>query len=391
MPSASPFTTIFTYPWDLHDDGLDRALDVIQNEAHLKGVSLAVAYHIGTYFLPHNPRRKIFFGEDGMVLFVPEVQRWATTKMRPRVGRVVEGRQWLHGLAEGIHKRSLQLTFWTVYCYNHYLARTYLDCAQRDALGNPHLAHLCPANPEVRRYALALSEDLAVNYRPDAFYLESLGYLPFGYGYLGGKFLTPITPRAEFLLGLCFCAHCQKAADLGGDSARFQADVADWLERELPRMPTPADQAPVDADWLNTAFDNRLQHYLAARGQQATSLYEEVVKRIKAAGGLVESDCATAAESPHSGLVSERVNAVTDRLGIGVPSRPEEVRTRRAGLAPGRQLLANIQPSHASSEASLVQTVGAARRAGVDGFTFYNYGLIRREQLRWIGAACRQL
>jgi hypothetical protein len=391
MPSAKFFTTIFTYPWDLSDDGLERALDVIQGEANLGGVSLAVAYHIGTFFLPHNPRRKIFFGEDGMVLFVPEAKRWTGVRLRPRISQIAENPDRMHRFVETIKKRGLHFTFWTVYFYNHYLARTYPDAAQRDALGNPHLAHLCPANPDVRDYALTLTDDLVANCKPDAFYLESLCFLPFGYGYLGTKFLTPLTPRARFLLGLCFCDACLKAADMGGDAVRFKADVAAWLEHELPRMPSTADMALPVEDWINTAFDNRLQHYLSARAQSATSLYEGVVKRIKSSGDIrVESDFASSSELPESGLIPDRVHAVTDRLGIGVPTQESQVKQHRQSLAGKNQLLANIQPEHVGSEASAIQTVREAARAGVDGFTFYNYGLIRREQLRWIGSAIRK-
>jgi hypothetical protein len=391
MADSKYFTTIFTYPWDLSDDGLDKALDVIQGEAHLGGVSLAVAYHIGTFFLPHNPRRKIFFGEDGVVLFQPEARRWAGARLQPRVGKAVENAEWLHRLTEGVKKRGLHLTFWTVYFYNHYLARTYPQAAQLDALGNPHLAHLCPANPDVRSYTLALTDDLAANHQPDAFYLESLCFLPFGYGYLGTKFLTPMTPRCRFVLGLCFCEACLKAADMGGDARRFKADVAAWLEQELPRMPSAAEQSEPVEDWINTAFDNRLQHYLAARAQSASSLYEEVVKLIKGSGDVrVESDFAAASDLAESGLLPERINAVTDRLGIGVPTQAAQVKPRRQGLGQGKQLLANIQPEHVGSEVSARQVVREAARAGVDGFTFYNYGLIRREQLRWIGSAIRK-
>src|SRR6516225_3461368 len=95
MPEPKTLKTIFTYPWDLNDDGIDRALDVIQNEAQLNGVSLAFAYHIATFFLPHNPRRKIYFGEDGIVLFVPDAKHWSNAKIRPRVSRLVEGPDWL--------------------------------------------------------------------------------------------------------------------------------------------------------------------------------------------------------------------------------------------------------------------------------------------------------
>jgi hypothetical protein len=92
-----------------------------------------------------------------------------------------------------------------------------------------------------------------------------------------------------------------------------------------------------------------------------------------------------------SGLIPPRIHKVTDRLGIGVPTKEDEVKPRREGLPEGRKLLANIQPSHVTSEEAITKTVQSARSAGVDGFTFYNYGLIRMEQLRWIGAACKEM
>jgi hypothetical protein len=387
VAEPKPLRTLFTYPWDLDDDGLERALDVIQEDGRLNGVSLAVAYHVATYFLPHNPRRKIWAGDDGMVLFVPQGPAWARTKLRPQVGRLVQGKDWLPRIVEAIKKRGLHFTAWTVYFYNHYLARTFPEAARRDALGNVHPAQLCPANPDVRAYALALTEDVA-RFRPDAFYLESLSYLPFGYGFSNAKVLTPLTPRAEFLLGLCFCEHCLRAAGKGLNAARFQATVASWLEDKLPRMPTEADRVSVDDEWLDTAFDSRLQHFLAARAEVATSLYEDVVRTIRTHGDVrVESDLATQAGMPRSGLVPRRVNGVTDRLGVGVPVGPDAVKAARQEVAADRVLLANIQPAHLGSEADAERTVRQVRAAGVDGFTFYNYGLIRLEQLHWIGKA----
>ena len=42
--------TIYTYPWDLTDEGIDSALDTIAHTAGLNSVSLAQSYHISTYF-----------------------------------------------------------------------------------------------------------------------------------------------------------------------------------------------------------------------------------------------------------------------------------------------------------------------------------------------------
>jgi hypothetical protein len=390
MPASKPLRTIFTYPWDLSDDGIEAALDAIAGAAGLNGVSLAVSYHLASCFLPHNPRRKLFFAEDGMVLFQPPPPiRRKVVKLRPRVSEVVEGRDWLPRLAERIKKRGLHLTAWTVYLYNHHLARTHPACARRDALGNVHPGQLCPANPDVRDYALALTHDVVAAIKPDAFYLESLCCLPFGYGFLNPKILTPLTPRTEFLLGLCFCDHCMEAAGKGLDVRRLATDVAAWLERELPRMPSKEDMAAAaDEDWYDTAFESRLQHFLAARAEKASSLLEEVVRTIRAAGDIrIEAEPTSAASLARSGLVAARVNKLLDRAGIGVPSRAEEVTAARGQLRKDAKVLANLQPAHARSEDELARTVKSVCGAGVDGLTFYNYGLVRLEQLRWLGKA----
>jgi hypothetical protein len=56
--------TIYTYPWDLSDEGVDNALNTIADTAGLNSVSLAQSYHVSTYFLPHNPRRPLYWGEE---------------------------------------------------------------------------------------------------------------------------------------------------------------------------------------------------------------------------------------------------------------------------------------------------------------------------------------
>ncbi|HEV2125027.1 MAG TPA: hypothetical protein VGW38_19945, partial [Chloroflexota bacterium] len=63
--SNTPRTVMWTYPWDLADGGIDRPLEAIREKAGIETVSLAVAYHISTYFLPNNPARHVYFGEDG--------------------------------------------------------------------------------------------------------------------------------------------------------------------------------------------------------------------------------------------------------------------------------------------------------------------------------------
>ena len=137
---------------------------------------------------------------------------------------------------------------------------------------------LCPARPLVRDYARALCRDIAAQFQPDEFHLESLGYLHFSYGFRNPKVGVKITPFCELLMGLCYCQHClQRAGALGLDGESFRADVAEYLARELASEPTPEDMQPPSAEFLATAFSGRLQTFLNARVEAATSLVEEAI------------------------------------------------------------------------------------------------------------------
>ncbi|MBI4530071.1 MAG: hypothetical protein HY709_00990, partial [Candidatus Latescibacteria bacterium] len=52
-----------------------------------------------------------------------------------------------------------------------------------------------------------------------------------------------------------------------------------------------------------------------------------------------------------------------------------------------RRVQADIRPANFTSREEMRESLRALEKAGVDGFTFYNYGLIRLEHLEWIGAA----
>jgi hypothetical protein len=101
--------SIYTYPWDLADEGLDAALDNIQHVAGLDDVALATSYHTATYFLPHNPVRKLYYGEDGMVLFQADPAKYKSTAIKPRVSEVVDSPDYLERQACRISALALPM------------------------------------------------------------------------------------------------------------------------------------------------------------------------------------------------------------------------------------------------------------------------------------------
>ncbi len=391
---AREYNTIYTYTWDLHDEGIDRALDRIA-EAGLTNISLAVSYHISTYFLPHNPKRKLYYGEDGAVYFQPDPGRYDRTRLRARVSHVVTGPDYLPVLVEGLRKRGLGFTAWIVYFYNHHMARTFPDCAKQDAFGNPYLAQLCPACPDVREYVLALTDDVVGNYRPDGVYIESLSYLRFNYGFMNPKVFAEIPPRLQFLMGLCFCPSCTEAASRAGlDGDAFRAEVAALLERELAKVPGPAEQMPVDDEFLDTALGGKLRKYLDVRTETASSLFEAVVGKARSYGNVrAETALLSKTGQAFSGLDAARLLPLIDVVSTGIPDQRADIapalQKHRAVLAGETRLLGNIGPADMFPEV-LSDKIGGMREAGGDGFTFYNYGLVREQQIRWVGEALKE-
>ena len=383
--------TIYTYPWDLTDEGIDSALDTIAHTAGLNSVSLAQSYHISTYFLPHNPRRPLYWGEEGALYFQPSATFYEESPIAPLISNVVDGPDYMRRIANKIKERGLDLTSWLVFNYNHYLPQRYPDAAKHDPFGHINFAQLCPASPLTRDYACALCRDIAAQFQPDEFHLESLGYLHFSYGFRNPKVGVKITPFCELLMGLCYCQHClQRASALGLDGESFRADVAEYLARELASEPAPEDMQPPSAERLATAFSGRLQTFLDARVEAATSLVEKAIAIANQAG--VRVSFFGGRDRTVNGLDSDRVLRNVYMVNAGVGGEPDalaaNVRTLRGKFPADTDLSAIVNPGGFADSDALGAHLTALSQAGVNGYAFYNYGLIRRAHLEWIGTCC---
>lgn len=371
------------YPWDIADEGIENALDNIQHVAGMNDVTLAISYHVATYFLPHNPRRQLYYGEDGMLLFKPGAKRFKG-KIKPRVSEVVDSPDYLKRQTDRIRERGMKLTAWMVYAYSHHLARKYPDCAKRDALGNQYLSQLCVGNPDVRSYFLALTAEMMEKFNPECVILETLSYREFEYGLRNPK-INSLTPWHRFLLGLCMCDHCVgHASNMGVDGPAFRSEVADCLRRELADLPSEEEMSsPVEPERIANAFGGRLQQFVAARADLASSLYEEVARTARKDGHVdIQSLMYTEAEVPVTGLSPARTEPFNNRPTVRPV--PENIR-KQTKLTRWKPYL-GLDPSMYRSQAEFTRTMADCIDAGIDGFHIYNYGLLRQEQLKWVGS-----
>ncbi len=385
--------SLFTYPWDLHDEGVDRALDFITEKAGFNSICLALSYHIATYFLPHNPRRKIYYGDHGALYFQPQTELFANTALNPQVSPVVGGDDYMEKIRQGTSERQIEFCAWIVYFFNHHLARTFPGCAKVDVFGNPYLSLLCPANPDVRAYAVALTHDIVSNFRPQAVNLESLSYKHFDYGFLNSKILVEMTPLQKFLMGLCFCPHCLQAAnETGMDGAQFKRWIADYLEESLPRDPRPDERGPLSDELLDGFLGGELRKYLEARSKITLTLFKEIVTVIRSYGDIkIQMGMTQFCSSNETGLPAGEIYSTLDRTFDSPPFEVSQwdrfIRDKKDILPQGMEFFPQIQPDHLKSESETAAMIKVCQSSEYcDGLAFYNYGLARKQHLEWIGS-----
>ncbi len=374
---------IYTYAWDLAEDGTPEVVTRIR-EAGLNGIALAASYHAGKFLRPHAPHRKVYFPDDGTVYFKPDTQRYG--RLKPRVNPMVAEFDALREIARA--DPQLRQTAWTVGLHNTPLGIAHPDMVARNAFGDPLYNSLCPAQPEVRAYLVALCVDLGSNYPIAEISVETPGWQAFRHGHHHEFELIALTPQVETLLGMCFCdACCRGARRAGLDPEALRARTRVTLEAFLAGGTEPAQDPQTDPDW---------QAFLAWRADVVASLIAEVRAVLPPAVAL---SVIPTTQTPNSKAWVEgsdlvKLSAQADRLEIpayqtGVKAITADVAEVRAKVGDEASLGFILRPTYPNLEgaAEVTGAVQALRRAGASSIAFYNYGHMRLQSLDWIRAA----
>lgn len=378
---------LYTYPWDLEAEGYAEVVDAIA-DAGFTAVNLACAYHTGRFLLPHNPRHRVYFAEDGAFYFRPRPERYG--RLQPRLSRFVSGGSSpLAALDAARRARGLDLVAWVVLLHNSWLGERHPDCAMRNAFGDPYIHSLDPAHPAVREYALALVEDVVRGRELSAIELESPGAMSFTHGYHHEITGVALDATQERLLGISFTEHeMLRAGAAGIDVEGVRRRVASLLETSWERAGglTGSDGAPTD-DASALLDDADFQAYGTLRADIVTRLGLDLYAAIK---GVSPDTRVRQFAALNPGEVSDDARTALPRLAdealAGYATSDADARERTAELREimgGKPVLGMIRAIAPDTvdPATVAPRVAAWREAGVAGINVYNYGLMTRRML----------
>lgn len=374
---------MFVYPWDLQDEGTTDVAARLTG-AGLNAVSLATAYHAGKFLRPHAPNGRVIFPEDGAVYFRPDPSRYG--RLQPKAARMVADHDALAQLAR--QAPDLHVTAWTVGLHNSRLGALHPDLACQTPFGDVLVNALCPSQPEVRRYLTALCLDIAAQPGVREVAIETPGFQTYRHGHHHEFELIDLPPAAETLLGSCFCPAClARARDAGIDGQALAAQLRQALDAFLADDAAPLPDPQADGDWAA---------WQAVRADTVTSLIAEIRAALSRAIGL---SVIPSVQTPNSlawreGSDLSALAGAADRLDVTAYQRgPAAIGTDiaevRAMAGPTARLGFILRPTwpHVTGAAELAACVDAARAAGADRISFYNYGHMRLRSLDWIAAA----
>ena len=377
---------MYVYPWDLWQEGTVEVAARLRG-AGINAVSLSTAYHAGKFLRPHAPRDHVWFPDDGTVYFHPDPALYG--RLRPQAARMVQEFDALREL--NAKAPDLRVTGWTVALHNSRLGALHPDLTSQTVLGDPLVNALCPSNPEVREFLVALCQDTAAQPGVAEIAIETPGFQTYRHGHHHEFELVELTLPAETLLETCFCPACRSLARAQGiDADRLATAAGVRMEAFLADPGAPLLDLLTDPDWTE---------YQACRTQTVTSLVAEVRAALPQ---TTELSVIPTVQSPNSlcyreGSDLSALARVADRLEVpayqrgaaAIAADMAEVRQAAGAVAQVGFILRPTWP-HVNGPAELAACLAAARQNGSDRLAFYNYGHMRLQSLDWIAEALQE-
>jgi hypothetical protein len=375
---------IFTYAWDLDAEGYERVAGRLA-DGGFTAINLATSYHAGKFLLPHNPKRRVHFAENGAVYFQPDLSRYG--RLRPRVSSLVSAvGEPVARLEHAARHHGLDYVAWMVLLHNSWLGEGHREITMHTAFGDPLIHSLCPAHPDVREYILALIRDLVSRHKVAAIQLESPGYMPFTHGYHHEIVGVALDEVQERLLGISFNpVEIAGATATGIDVEGLRQRIAGLLDacwnQGVPLWEGDGPSAAASA----VLEDPEMAAYQGWQQDQVVSLSRQIREVVAQVSPATEIRHFAGAIVDAPGSEPERDLLDTgDAILTGYATSDADARARAAAaITTGKPVWGMVRAiaPDTTDPAEVGLRIATWRESGVDGIDVYNYGLMTQPML----------
>jgi hypothetical protein len=229
------------YAWQVHDETIRQVLDNVTSIAGVNGIYLVALMHkehrpyVADKF-PLNPVRSGWDAEDSRIYWKPEEDLYGKIKPLQSDTIWLRSTDWLKLVVDSAHARGLKAGAEISHTpIPASILKSNPDYQQRDIDGKLK-GGMCPNNPDVQDYLLALFSDIAKNYDVD--WIQTCMYL--------------------FGTNTCYCEYCQKEAKATGFD----------LAAAIPILKANPDAQP------------QLNNWITFRRNSTTKIYRLIAERI---------------------------------------------------------------------------------------------------------------
>jgi hypothetical protein len=346
--------------------------------------------------LPHNPRRTVYFLEDGAAYFEPCPNYYERTALKPMRASVASERDPLRQAITAAQARSLKVHGWTVFFHNSRLGEQNPDMTIENAYGERYIYALCPSHPQARAYAMGLATDLADHYELAALELEAVGFM--GYVHLShhDKAGMCLDLLHDFLLSACFCRYCKdRIQALGADPELIRSEFQKELETYFRSEGDPALNEPenIEARLVEMLGRVAVNSLLVARDEAVSSLVKEIRQSVRKEVQLIMRAASSRfVTGGDAGVDWQNLGTTVDRfLAIqfyremdSVKSELHRVMAYRDHCGVPLHVGLRAYYPDVTSEMELRARLRLLDESKVEGVQFYNYGLLPPANLQWI-------
>lgn len=379
---------MYVYPWDVAEEAgefVKRYADLGCNMIAINGV-----YHqcnvLGV------SQRHVYERRNAGTSFAIHPEKYG--RIKPHAEAELTGAY--AQLREKCAKQGIDWRCWMVNLHNDQIGDAYPDTTIQNAWGDRYPSSLCVNHPDVREYANALLTDVMDTIAPSRVVMETECWLHAFHGRHHEFMLARLTPAIQYLLSLCFCPHCMKAAAEGGvDGEGAKAVTLALLERLLKAETTFGENEDAQVTQIFLEYP-QLYAYQQFRMNSVNALVAKTAATAHSRGVLYEyipSAAPFIVNTMHYDASSFRALApIVDGfipLCYGAGESYPMIRRNVELFAPQARvsLALHLGRTRYHGEADFAQKVGEALEDGVQDVYCYNYGLATEECLQWMGRA----